>query len=327
MKKFVLHLLFISFAFLTSCGDEKKGNTEVSSKTLNMFETPEFIDKYNQYIGFGNRFDKSASSSYNRYFEWANREQGPSIDSKYVRGVSTLAEYQLKDLEKAINSEPAIDELDGLMKTVLKDATALYKVLEKADSYYEKQDYKDDAFAKGQELHKELVLAYDTYFNSYDDMYVSFRNLQSSLKEFEANKFKENDEFIRYNLMMELNKADEIFALIGNLDGETLKNIKLEDFKSKTAEFRSVHEALEKYNEDEAQKNKEFGSDISAKSFLKMYIREGNSFIKECRNLQERIENNDFSYGISHPTVAAKGSPLKLRNVYSKLVTNYNRIN
>jgi len=113
------------------------------------------------------------------------------------------------------------------MKVVLKDATTLHGIIDKADSYYQKQDYKDDDFAKGKDLHKELVIAYDNYFNSYDKMYVNFRALQSSLKEFEANKYKENGELIRYNLMMELNKADDIFMLIGNLDSEGLKKMNL----------------------------------------------------------------------------------------------------
>ncbi|WP_400075717.1 YiiG family protein [Winogradskyella sp. R77965] len=332
MKKIIQLSVLIIFTLMLGCGDDKKSNLnngsgELSSETLDKFETKEFVDKYNAYIGFGNRFDKNVVSSYDRYFKWADREEGPSSKSKRIGGVSKLYDGELKKLEKAIEQDPEIEEVDDLMKVVLKDANALHDVIAKADSYYQKQDYKDDDFAKGKDLHKELVVAYDNYFNSYDAMYANFRVLQSSLKEFEANKYKENGELIRYNLMMELNKADDIFMLIGNLDSEGLKKIDLEEFKTKLSAFRAVHDDLEKLNGDEAQKTKEFGEVSMAKSTLPSFIREGNSFIRECRNLQERIEKNDFDYGIVHPNIPANGSPLKLRKVYGDLVTNYNRMN
>jgi len=332
MKRFILLLSLLLVALSTSCGEDKKSNLtgdtkDISSETLDKFETKTFINKYNAYIDFGNQFDKSVVTSYDRYFKWAGREEGPSSKSKRIGGVSKLYDSQLKKLERAIALDPEIEEVDELMKVVLKNATSLHDILQTADSYYQKQDYKDDDFAKGKDLHKELVIAYDNYFNSYDNMYVNFRALQSNLKEFEANKYKENGELIRYNLMMELNKADDIFMLIGNLDGESLKKMNLEEFKAKLSAFRTVHEDLEKLNDDETQKTKEFGEVSMAKSILPSFIREGNSFIRECRNLLERIEKNDFDYGIVHPNIAAKGSPLKLRKVYSNLVTNYNRMN
>lgn len=328
MKKFLFPLSFIFLLFLSSCRDEKNStasnNSNVSSSK---FETKEFIDKYNKYIAFGNLFDKSVINSYDRYFDWADREKGPSSQTKNVRGVSTLSERQITQLEQAVTSKPEIENVDEKMKPVIKSSKALFEILNEADSYYQKQDYKDDDFSKGKELHTKIVTAYDNYFKNYDAMYADFKVVQNNLKEFEANKFKENGEFIRYNLIMELNKIDQIFSLIGNLDGEALKSINIETLKSTVSEFRKVHEELEKYNKDENQKTKEFGKTGIAKTFLPSYIREGNSFVRECRNLIERIEKNDFDYGISHPMIAAKGSPLKLRKVYSQLVTNYNRMN
>ncbi|NRD18575.1 YiiG family protein [Winogradskyella eckloniae] len=328
MKKLILSCLVL-LSIVTSCNEEKKAATteRVSAETLNKFETKEFIDKYNIYIGFGNRFDKNVGNSYERYFKWADYEKGPSANSKRIGGVTTLSNSELEKLEKAIAQYPEIEEVDDLMKAVLKDATYLQTTLDKADSYYQKQDYKDDDFALGKDLHKDLVKAFENYYKSYDLMYVNFKGLQNSLKEFEAHKYKENGELIRYNLMMELNKADQVFDVIGNLDGENLKSIDIKELKAKLADFRTVHNALESQNKDETQKTKEFGKTSIAKSFLPTFIREGNSFIRETRQLIERIEKNDFDYGITHPSIAASGSPLKLRKVYGNLVTYYNRMN
>ncbi|WP_299098200.1 YiiG family protein [uncultured Winogradskyella sp.] len=328
MKKLILSCITLLF-IATSCNDEKKASNaeQVNTKSLDKFESKEFIDKYNMYIGFGNRFDKNVGNSYERYFSWADYEKGPSNESKRIGGVTTLSDFELEKLEKAIALDPEIEEVDDLMKTVLKDATTLYSTLEKADSYYQKQDYKDDDFALGKDLHKELVKAFENYYKSYDTMYINFKGLQNSLKEFEANKYKENGELIRYNLMMELNKADQVFDVIGNLDGEKLKSVDIKELKAKLADFRTVHNELEAQNKDETQKTKEFGKTSIAKSFLPSFIREGNSFIRETRNLIERIEKNDFDYGITHPSIPASGSALKLRAVFGNLVTNYNRMN
>lgn len=330
MKKTFTSILCISL-LIASCGDSKEkkvddnGNTVVSAVPTNNFESAEFINKYNTYIDFGNSFDKRAIDSYHKYFEWADIDNGPK-GAKNVRGVSTLPEHSLKSLEKGLAIDIEIEGVDEPMKAAYEKGKQLYTVIEEADSYYDKQDYKDDNFEKGEQLHMSIKTAFDEYFNAYDTMYSEFVVVQDELFKYDVEKFKSNGELIKYNLMMGLHTSEAVLNVIGSLDGPELKNINLESFEKRVAEFRATYDELEKLAKDEEQIKKEYGSSVRAKHSISSFVNTGKQFIREIRNLKERIEKNNFKYSIVHPNIPDNGSPLKLSKIYSTMVSEYNRV-
>ena len=330
MKKTFGTLICISL-FLASCGDSKEkqvdehGTTTTSAVPESKFDSNEFIGKYNAYIDFGNAFHKRANDTYNHYFDWASVENGPK-GAKNIKGVYTLPEHSLNALEKGLEMNVEIDGVDAPMKVVHEKAKNLFNVLEEADGYYKKQDYKDDAFVKGQELHERLKTAFDAYFIAYDTMFSEFVVVQDELFAFDVEKFKSSGQLIKYNLMMGLHTSEAVLDVIGGLDGPELKNIDMKAFDTKVAEFRLFYDALEKLAQDETQFKKEYGTSVGAKHSLKSFITTGEQFIREIRNLKERVEEGDFKYSIVHPSIPDNGSPLKLSKTYSKMVNEYNRI-
>lgn len=338
MKKLIVFLIILIPLLVWNYKDKiflffKQVPTHLSSERSdtrfgsNQFEEDGFINKYNVYINFENSFDKRARTSSDFYFGWANRINERSNTIR-VGGVLPLYDFELKTLKEAIERKPKFEEVDDLMNDVLEDATTLNRVVQKAKSYYDKEDYKDDNFEKGKQYHKELVIAYDSYFESYRKMYVAFKELQIRFNEFQANKYKENGQMVRYHLVIALNKAKQVLAQIGSLEGEGLLKMDLKKFQTSVSEYRVIHSELEKLSSDAALKDtKEFTEFSSAKSSLLDFIEEGNDFIKECRNLQERIEKKDFSYSIVHPGIPDEGTSIKLKEEYFNMVKYYNRMN
>lgn len=330
-KKVMLSILCVLFLML-SCGESKEkkvdenGNIVSSAVPESKFESTGFIMKYNKYIDFGNRFDSQANDSYQRYFKWADIEKGPK-NAKRVGGVSTLPEASLKDLKTALGLEEDIEGVDGLMKVVYDKAVVLYNVFEDADGYYDKEDYKDDDFAKGEELHKQIVAAYDGYFTAYSAMYKEFAVLQDELFKFDAAKFKEENLLLKYNLMMSLHFSENILDVIGDLDAQELKKMDMAKFDAEMTEFRTHFDALDKLAKDKSNITKEYGDSSIKGHYISSFIKKGNDFIVQTRKLKERIEKNNFNYGSIHPNIPASGSPHKLNEIYSKMVGEYNSLN
>jgi tetratricopeptide (TPR) repeat protein len=247
MKKLIVFLVILLSLLAWNYKDKilsffNQAQTSLVSDTSesNAFETSEFIDKYNVYINFENSFDKRVRESQEYYFKWADREESPPTNTNRVYGIMTLYDHSLEFLEEAIKKKPKIDEVDDLMKDVLKKATTLHNVVKNAHSYYDRQDYKDDDFVKAKKFHKELILAYDNYFISYAKMDPVFSDLQDRFNNFLINKYQESGELIKYNLIKGIKKAKQIIAIIGDLEGEELLKLDLGDFKKAVAEYRDV---------------------------------------------------------------------------------------
>lgn len=318
--------------FLISCGDTKEkkvdenGNTVATGISENMFESANFIDKYNVYIDFGNTFHNEVNNTYDRYFEWADYEKGPKA-AKRVGTVSDIADYSLTKLEEALPKDPEIEEIDPLMEQVAEKAKILNTVLAEASGYYKRQDYKDDDLTKGQNLHVDLVKAFEAYYAAYDAMYAEFEVLQDELTAYDAEKFKTNGQLIKYNLIMNLEYVENMLNTIGSLDGPELKTLDLEKLDAQAAKFRTSFDELEKLVTDEEQVKKEYGNPSLVNYKLSRFVGSSEDMIREIRNLKERIEKNDFKYSIVHPEIPDKGSPAKLNKIYGQLINGYNSLN
>lgn len=331
MKKTIILLLSTTLLF-TSCGEKKEKKVDETGKTIatgvaeSLFESATFIDKYNVYIDYGNSFHSKVNDSYTNYFDWADYEKGPK-GAKRIGNVYEISDYALKEVEEALTKEPEIKEIDPLMAVVAEKANTLNKLLSEASSYYKRQDYKDDDFAKGQSIHTDLVKAFEEYYAVYGTMYAEFEVLQDELTAYDTEKFKNNGELIKYNLITSLNASEGILNIIGDLDGPELKNINMEKLDNQVLKFRASFDELEKLIKDEEQVKKEYGNPATINYKLSNFIGYSEDMIREVRNLKERIEKNNFKYSIVHPNIPDNGSPIKLSKLYGHLVGSYNSLN
>lgn len=124
--------------------------------------------KMNVYITCFNRADKRAHDAMNRYGQWVkDMKTGPTGKERLVYGVYTVSEHDVKlcsePLLKAADSSPAMAELDQAAKAYAGALQPWAASLAEADQYYTREDYKDDAFAKGKAMHANLVTHYEAF--------------------------------------------------------------------------------------------------------------------------------------------------------------------
>ena len=124
--------------------------------------------KLGTYIECYNALDQKAHASIQRYASWVkNMEAGPSGMEKVVYGLYELApEQNIKkcqaDFAGAASLSPSLP-LDAVAKEYLEAMDKLRVLVSEAHSYYDRENYKDDQFAKGKELHPRLRQAMETF--------------------------------------------------------------------------------------------------------------------------------------------------------------------
>jgi hypothetical protein len=123
--------------------------------------------KFNAYIAFMNRTLR-AVQSIDRYKSWVNMKTGPTGRESIIYGL-----YEVYDTTReaaaataALTQEPLLPELDGAMRNYIDANAALGPVLNEANAYYERKDYKDDKMAGGKALHARIVAAAEPFLTA-----------------------------------------------------------------------------------------------------------------------------------------------------------------
>lgn len=120
--------------------------------------TQRLISKMNAYVGLLNRTLR-ASDSLSRYASWVNMKSGPTGKERIIYGLYSV--YDVRDeiakAKEAAKAEPALPTLDAAMLSYVDVYEKLAPILNRAEGYYERKDYKDDGMAQGKAMHVEIA--------------------------------------------------------------------------------------------------------------------------------------------------------------------------
>jgi hypothetical protein len=141
-------------------------------------------EKLSKYIDCFNSFSDSVHSSYNRYFDWIDEKKGITGKERNVYGLYKIdPQYCLKNLDDAKKLEPSLPDVETAAEAYRAAANDLNPLVAAAYKYYDQEDYKDDKFAKGKEMHGPLVDAFKKFFAADDALSAKVVPLNESLSE------------------------------------------------------------------------------------------------------------------------------------------------
>src|SRR6478609_5883114 len=134
------------------------------------------IVKMNAYVEFLNRSIR-ASESRERYGSWVDMKKGPAGKERVIYGLCSL--YDVRDeiaaVEQAAKAEPKMSELDAAMLAYVEIYQKLAPVIEKANKYYERLDYKSDKMEGAKAYHKDIAALAPTYGERRDAADLTLR--------------------------------------------------------------------------------------------------------------------------------------------------------
>lgn len=116
--------------------------------------------KFNAYVAFLNRTLR-ATESLDRYASWVNMKTGPTGRERIIYGLYSVYDTRREEAEAtaATGKEPLIPDLDAAMRDMVAANAALAPVLNEANAYYDRADYKIDHMAGGKALHVRIIAA------------------------------------------------------------------------------------------------------------------------------------------------------------------------
>ena len=120
--------------------------------------------KFNAYVEFMNRTLR-AVQSIDRYKSWVNMKTGPTGRESIIYGLYSVYDTtrEAAAATAALTQEPLLPELDAAMRDYIGANAALAPILNEANAYYERADYKADKMAEGKTLHVKIVAAAEPF--------------------------------------------------------------------------------------------------------------------------------------------------------------------
>ena len=124
--------------------------------------TADSSEKLGVYIKCYNRLDERAHRSLSRYASWVqNMDAGPTGKERIVYGLYPIDTDGIAGCQQSITAAaaqpPALPALDAAATNWVQAIQTLDGTVNQAYAYYDRENYKDDQFAKGKALHPALV--------------------------------------------------------------------------------------------------------------------------------------------------------------------------
>ncbi|WP_312705170.1 YiiG family protein [Stenotrophomonas lactitubi] len=276
--------------------------------------------KLNAYIGCFNALDSKTHGSIQSYTRWIKDvDAGPSGRETNVYGPFEISDYDMKQCDapvsEAIAAKPALADLDAAAGQYQQALKALVPISKEAHDYYERQDYEDDRFAKGKQLHAPLMTA--------------FKDFVIASETFNAELERQNDAAQREQLKA-LEQAEgrtrEYYRLAMMLEAKAIVELMTgDDFDQAKA-----RERLDAFNRISDEAHAKVADQEPGKLDWNSFEREAENFRREGKERLQRVSANtpytDFERRmLDSPSMAPRGSAGKLMQEYNSLVFQSNR--
>lgn len=131
----------------------------ISVPSLSDAELKLWMAKINAYVKLLNATLR-AEESWNRYLSWVNPKTGPTGRERIIYGLYSVAPSTAKTAVEAaraaMGQPPAVPAMDEAASALADRFSALVPILNEAEAYYDRKDYRTDSMAGGKALHARL---------------------------------------------------------------------------------------------------------------------------------------------------------------------------
>ncbi len=125
------------------------------------------------YVECMNSVDSGLHSAAAEYMHKVDRAKGPQAGREPSLFTRNEIAPCFAQLQQGMAAPPALAELDAAAQTYLAALQKLAPVLKDANEYYRQEDYKDDKYAKGKQLHTPLVAVFDEFGKASDQFHAA----------------------------------------------------------------------------------------------------------------------------------------------------------
>jgi len=277
----------------------------------------ELAEKLQGYIECLNGASRDASRSRTNYLRSVDADKGPGPKTRSVYVSEITTEYCTKALDKVQSKNPALPEVQAAATEYRAALEALAPIAKTLHQYYDRKDFKDDKYAKGQELHPKLMAAFTAFEKANDTLDEKVTTLNDAVGQRHLARLKDRpDRRLEYLVELSVNDAKKLVKLvdvdsIAKLDA-TAYSAALDAYQKSYTDFET-HAAA---HPDEASK-------VLSLSIFKSSAEE---YLKASKELMRRKrDNKDFTREFGSPE-HVEGHPAKVVRSFNDLVDRSNRL-
>jgi hypothetical protein len=295
--------------------NEQGSNEGDTGSASSMGSSQALVKKSNLFISkCFNNYSINVANSRSRYISWIkDPKAGPTGKESIVYGL-----YQINgdgaDCETAINeakvTDPAMPELEAAADKFVVALKAVLPLVADAYKYYDQEDYKDDAFAKGKEAHGPLMEAFDNFDAVNKEFAAEIDKVEDNVANVQLEEYKDDpSKKYEYNVVDLSIKSKKIIVYI--------RDKKYEDMKAEDLQ-PLIEETEAALNETKNTK--------SGRPTAGAFLSQADDFVKASKDLMRRIRDkkpfSNFDRNLLGTSGGwmVEGSPDKVINVYNRMV-------
>ena len=274
-------------------------------------------EKLNRYIGCYNEASDSFQRSLDRYASWVkNMDAGPTGREMVVYGLYSVRGAQgcQKAVDQAKAMQPAMPELDQAAAAFAATLGPLEATITEAHAYYDRENYKDDGFAKGKALHKTLVEQGKTFTAANKQFSEAINNANDAMQQARLQRMeKEGGRNLDYYHLATMVQSKEVMRLLMRGDA---------DIAQAGAKIEALEKTIDEMSKAPGDKPMMWSS----------YQQNVESFRKAAKELWRR-QRDKTPYSIGEKSLVGtsggwmvNGSPDKLIHDYNAMVDASNRL-
>jgi hypothetical protein len=277
----------------------------------------ELAEKLQGYIECLNGASRDASRSKNNYLRQVDPEKGPTpkLSSVYVSEITT--EYCVKALDKVQPLKPELPEIQTAATEYKAALEALAPIAKTLHQYYDRKDFKDDKFAKGQELHPKFMAALTTFEKANKTLDERVTTLNEQVGQRHLARLKNRaDRKLEYLVEKSVDDAKKLVKLV---DVESLDKLDANTYSAALTAYETSYTEFDTF----ATANK---AETDKVSMLSIFKSAAEDYLKASKELMRRKrDNKDFAKESGHPE-HMDGHPAKVVKEFNQLVDRSNSL-
>lgn len=264
-----------------------------------------------------NRLDDRILSSRSRYRDWVDDDEGPRPNARHVYGLYTFSDPSdcAEQVAAASALPPANPPMDAAARAYVTAVTDLHRVVEEAERYYDRNDYQDDAMARGQELHGPLMSGFNRFIVAREALIAHVDAAFEAALAAREEALAPND--TRGRLLYDTMRSATEIARTANVHWREVGSIDHESFSSKAEGYQRQVDELEAH----------LGEADRGLGGLQRYVQASQAFAQAAKELARRVERGGGWSGGERMTLrAGAGSHWMVTGSPGAALAKYNEL-
>ena len=307
-------------------GAEAVGEAGNVAATANLSEDDKLGIKLDGYIGCINGPSSRVLDAAERYTSWVDIDKGVTGEESHVYGIydHELDSTCVEGITTSNDAEPDDPELEKVATAWLDSYKAVQPLIHDAYAYYDHEDYKDDGFAKGKEMHDGLAKAIGAFQDADQALRRMVGDKADALQARRLEQLeKEEGRKLRFQQANVMAKGKVLMAAG---DAPSLEALDLERLEESLSAFEAAVEEATQYVKGNA-------AEANSVMMFDSFMDTAEDLLKASKELMRR-KRDGKAYDTSEQSRLGtasgwmvEGSPDKVSRAYNDLVNRSNGLN